>query len=163
MGSHFQIYAGPYLYCSTRTSPLTKEIKLCPHFQCRFHNEDNLMDSKNVFCPQCGRKAEAKTIEVPGLLRDDIDCCQLNEDTNEDLCQYNAQYADSGVQLFIPNVDHIRNFFCSETGEFPVGAALIERETQWLEKRFDTGIARAREIYGNDKVEVRWGILGAYR
>jgi hypothetical protein len=157
-------YVGPYLHCSVRTSPLTKTVKVCPHFKCRFHDPKTPMADQNLFCPQCGRKAEETTVKVEGQLRDDIDSYQLSEDTDERLAQYNGNYPEDGLHLFIPNLEWPREFSIERScGEvLRVRAVLLEQEMSWFENAFKDGIAKAAEIYGADKISVRWGVLGQY-
>jgi len=166
MGMSYRTYVGPYLRCSVRTRPRTKEIKVCPHFKCRFHTEANSMPDGSIFCPQCGRKAEDKIIEVEGEVDEVLDDIDLLEATNERLVPFNCSYPEMGTHLFIsnstkpPGVSLERGDGVGEIREY--NGIIIDQELAAFRKRHAKDLEIAYEHYGEDRVEVCWGLMAAY-
>jgi hypothetical protein len=145
-----------------------KDIKLCTKEGCRFSRDESPMPMSNNFCPQCGSEAEVYEVEVEGYVKSDISPWKLNEETGERLTEFNSEYSEDGVHLFVPNIDWLRPFICERGVENNVGeimrvrAATLEQEMSWLESHFKEDISKALEIYGENKVEIRWGVLGEF-
>lgn len=167
MGAEYRMFIGPYIRCSTRTSPRLKTIKTCTKDTCRFNSADNPMAYENNFCPQCGSPAVSQEIQVEGRVKEDVCPSWVYTEMDESICGFNQEYAEPGVHIFVPNRDGIREFTFSRSDDkvgeiLRVRAVTLEQEMIWLETRFKAELERAREIYGDDKVEVRWGILGEW-
>lgn len=167
MGANYRVYVGPYIRCSTRTKPYKKEIKVCSARGCRFARKDNPMADQNHFCPQCGAAAKVMKVTVKGTTISVIDSYEVLEATNERITEFNAEYQEDGIHLFVPNQSRPRRFVY-ERGDAPCGQILqvqsstLEEETGWLEAAFEDDIAKITEIYGDGKVEICWGVLGEW-
>jgi hypothetical protein len=167
--SSYQTYVGPYLRCSVRTIPVTRTVKVCTKGGCRFGRAEAPMEGKPNFCPQCGSPSKDIEIEVEGRVRDALstEWCYNICEGEERVRPYNNGNSEPGVHLFVPNVDCLREFifdrWSAKVGELQrVRAATLEQDMMWFESHFEREIIRAVEVYGEDKVEVRWGVLGEF-
>jgi hypothetical protein len=155
------IYVGPYIRCTVDQVTPPKEIRSCSSEICHLLLERKEFTEAQRFCTACG--SPAATVTVLDDEQDSVSWWALNEGTNERLCMFNGDYNSPGVHISIPNQDWPRGFNSSlECRELSVQADMIRQETAWFETAFEKGIALARELYGADRVEIRWGVLGRY-
>jgi len=162
MGMSYGHYLGPYLYCTTDQIVPIKTILGCSSDVCDLIKGRREFKRREKFCPECG--SPAAELQVPSVVRDAVYGWALTEATAERICQYNGNNAEPGIHLMIPNQDWPRPFSQDdEVGEvLRVQPELIAKETTWFVVEFEAEIAKAREIYGADRVDVRWGLLGQY-
>lgn len=155
------IYVGPYIYCTVDRVTPTIEIRSCSSEICHLLKERKQFLQNQNFCTACG--SLVANVMVTGQEQDSVSWFALNEATRERLCQFNADYNPPGAHIHIPNTDLIRRFSSSvDSRELRVRAVMIEQEMEWLRIAFKKEIDLALELYGEDRVELRWGILGRY-
>jgi len=166
MGMSYRTYVGPYLWCSVRTRPATKEIRLCARSECRFFRESSPMPSDSNFCPQCGTPAVDKIVEVEGQVEEILSSCDLMEATNENLVPVNNNYADAGVHLFVSNLAKAPGLRLERGGDLgeimQYDGVIIDQELTAFRERHADDLEIVYEHYGEDRVEVRWGVLASY-
>lgn len=168
MGSHYRVFVGPYVRCDVKTSPATREVNTCSDEDCRFRRQGGSIDKDASFCPKCGSPAELVTYEIEGRVRAEVSPGDVVEGGGGALTQFNAENAEDGVHLFVPN-RHWPRKFVFECGGSDVGEIIADvvslsvEETAWFKETFDGAIAFCRQTYGSDKVQVRWGVLGEWR
>jgi len=167
MGMSYRIYVGPYVRCSVRTTTKTKVVTVCSRKTCRFSRQSNPVAVKSNFCPQCGAKTLGKSVKVEGEVQDDISSWSVTEATNDRLCDYGAEYREEGVHLFVPNDKCLRPFHIdadhARFGEvLRVRAATLQQELDWLNAAYEDDLIKVMKIYGEKKVEIRWGVLGEW-
>ena len=168
MSWDYTIYVGPFVECSTKTSPREKTINTCSDKKCRFHRERDSVGKDAEFCSKCGSAAEVITFEVEGEVCDDIGTWTVIEGTKERLTTGGTSNCgdEPGTHLFIPNQDWPRPFtYCRDdpkTGMLldDIPTKVVE-ETAWLMRSFAKEIAFCMETYGEKNVRVRWGVLGS--
>ena len=163
MGRTYSTYVGPYVHCSVRTRPTTVEIKLCTKRGCRFAKQDNPMDKKNNFCPQCGAAAKVKEIKVKGEVDEVLDAYDITEATNERLVEICSAYPIKGVHLFVsnstkaPGITLERGDAVGEIRRYD--GIVIDQELMAFRDRHAKDLEIIYEHYGEDRVEVCWGLL----
>lgn len=166
MGSTYNVYVGPYVKCRVDRITPKRKIRTCSSDICDLvRNRKEFTSEDQHFCNKCG--SPAADLEIDDHERDAISSWLIGDETSERFCAFNREYAKPGIQLFIPNQDWPRPF-CIEkgddlTGEILVARAdLIEKEKVWLQTHFATDMETFRKIYGADRVEILWGVMGQY-
>lgn len=164
MSSHYSAFLGPYVRCSVRTKPSTKKIKLCTKKGCRFAKKSNPMSSDNNFCPQCGSAAKIKEVKLKGEVDDTIDQYDVVMATKERLTEFNGEYGQEGIHLFVsnntksPGTSISRDEGCyGEIKQFDGEA--IDLELEGFKGRHAADLEILYEHYGHDRVKVCWGLL----
>lgn len=164
MGMYYSGFLGPYVRCSVGTKPCTEEIKLCSKRGCRFAKKSNPMDNQNNFCPQCGAPPKVKVVKIKGAVDDVVDQYDAMMATKERLTVFNGEYDQEGIHLFVSNYTKspgIRIGSSEPCGEIrQYNGVEIDKELMAFRDRHDKDLEILYEHYGEDKVEVCWGLLG---
>jgi hypothetical protein len=142
-----------------------KEIKLCPHFKCRFHLENNPMDDRNNFCPQCGREAIVKKVKIKGQVEDAVDSYDVLMEMKERLYEYCSAYPIEGSHIWVSNSAKspgIRLERGDGVGEIKRYTwEIIQQETAAFTKRHAKDLKILHKHYGEDRVTICWGLLAS--
>jgi len=156
------IYVGPYLYCTVDQVKTRIEITSCSSEICHLLKEREKFDEGQKYCTECG--SAAAKVMVDGAEADSVGRWALNEATKERLCMFDdGEFNSPEVHIHIPNQDWSRQFDKSHpTHELRVRAVMIEQEMEWFRIVFKPGIDLAMVLYGADRTEIRWGVLGYY-
>lgn len=168
MGSHYRVHVGPYIRCNVQTSALTKKVNTCSNEECRLRRQAGSVGEDNKFCPKCGAPAEVITAEVEGQLRSDVDSYDVVEGTNERLYQWNGNYSEDGAHLFLPNNTKARGKTYGDDEDCSSGElvtdvpAQIDDDVAWLANAYAEEIALCKGLYGDENVNVCWGVLGGW-
>ncbi len=169
MSWDYTIYVGPFVQCSTRTSPSTKKVTVCANQACPDSARLKELPHGYAHCPKCGSRTATDTVKVEGQVRDDIDPWTVVEGTKERLTTggtSNCRDDNPGTHLFIPNMGGPRNFaWCRDdpkTGLLldDIPTKVVE-ETAWFMREYAKAIDFCKETYGEKNVRVRWGVLGS--
>ena len=166
MGMDYSGFLGPYVRCGVSTKPSTEEIKVCSKKGCRFSKKSNPMDDRNNFCPQCGSAAKIKTITIKGRVDDKIDAYEVMMATKERLTEFNSEYGQEGIHLFVsnstksPGITIGRGEPCGEIKQY--NGVEIDKELMVFRDRHAKDLEILHEHYGEDKVEVVWGLLAEF-
>lgn len=169
MGMRHSLHIGPFIHCTTKTKPRTEEKIVCSLDKKHAQGAD--VNAKKKFCPECAAPTKTITVEIEGK-DNEVDYGDVVDAIGEDvLCEFNGEYADEGVVLYVGNQnrgkerDYRVGGYDSECGEILTGnatdmAKLIEKEVEHLSTSYAEEIAKLRTLYGSENVEVRWGALG---
>jgi len=164
MGMHYTGFLGPYVRCGVLTHPSTKEIKVCSKRGCRFAKKSNPMDDANNFCPQCGSAAKTKEVKDKGQIVDVVDIYDVMMATDERLTEFNSEYGQEGIHLFVSNhikslgIEISRDARCGEIKQY--NGVDIDQELMAFRDRHERDLDILHEHYGEDRVEVCWGLIG---
>ena len=163
MGMNYSGFLGPYVRCGVLTEPLTKEVLVCPKKGCRFSRKGNPMDAGNNFCPQCGAEAKTKTVKIKGEVNEMVDSYIVVMATKERLTEFNGEYGQTGIHIFVSNSTKSpgqrisRDEPCGEIKQY--NGPEIDKEMMAFRDRHAKDLETLHDYYGEDKVEVCWGLL----
>lgn len=169
MSWDYTIYVGPFVQCSTKTSPTMRSTTVCSNTDCADRKSWKALANGFLHCPKCGSKTERAERVVEGRVSADISQWDVVEGTKERLSMggtSNCADPDPGTHLFVPNTGRPRNFtYCRDDPK--TGLLLddipdkIDKDTAWFTQEFAEEIAFCKETYGEENVRVRWGVLGS--
>lgn len=156
MSSHFSVYVGPYARCENTAKKVTRQVRTCPTVTCERHG----MAHSHViaFCATCGGKLERMSIERDGWLVSVGDVYEAFHDRMREIGSSDV------LNLWISNSSkdgHGETYDC-EAGELADGEN-IKTEVAAFKSAFASELGHLRALYGDDKVEVRWGVIGEWR
>lgn len=165
MGSNYYVYVGPYVKCSVDRIVPKRKIRTCSSDICDLVRSRREFGEHQRFCEKCG--SPVTNIEIDDSERDAISSWLIGDETQERFCSFNREYATAGIQIFIPNQDYPRPFLIEKgddlTGEILlVSGGLIEKERAWLQRHFAADMEKFKTIYGADRIEILWGVMGQY-
>lgn len=165
MGMSYSTFVGPYAHCTTLTRPAEKEVKVCPKRGCRFAKIANPMSDENKFCPQCGAVAKVKSVKIKGVVDEVVDAYDVMEATNERLYPH-GNHRTEGEHIFVsnntksPGISLERGDGVGEIKQYD--GVVIDQEISAWRDRHAKDLDILYEHYGEDRVEVRWGLLASY-
>ena len=165
MSSRFRVYAGPYLRCETERVNDPIDTYTCTSEICHTINKPEKLPPYIKACPHC--QSPVDVVKVPGLQRDKVSAPELFFKTEEALALFNGEYSKPGVHTYIPNHDWPRSFVYDkdggETGELlSPDTAMIAEEIKWLEDTYAEQIKAARELYGENNIHIKWGLIAEF-
>lgn len=160
MSIDYEVYVGPYVECKTKTAKITVRNRGCTNPECVNFERPTVHD----FCPACGQQismfemeVEGETPDVDPLMEDDQFCAFLLPICNEGADSISR---DRSVQIFTPNQVEAPGYLFDPKTDMDFRE--MEPETIQAEKTYVEGMeqmARLRDFYGDENVEVKWGIL----
>ena len=155
MGVSYSVHIGPFVRCKKTISRMADHYR-CANPECRNHESVTRYKGMN-FCETCGNEIEMfqKTVKVRGadLLKGD-DLYARSEDWNGEEAIFfpNIEYRSDRGKWRTINLRE--DTVCSEV---PTGAC--ERELAEFNDRFADSLAILRQAYGDENVEVLWGVV----
>ncbi|MGD9726502.1 MAG: hypothetical protein AB7V39_08900 [Nitrospiraceae bacterium] len=159
-----RLYVGPYIRCRTERKPQKITFWGCLSDLCDLIHKKERLAHHIKFCPHCGSPCGDTEVDGPEI--DAVRPDKLYYETDERWAMFNAEYASPAMHIFVPNQDWPRDFVPDSTAVGEVlasaGPNLVTEEIEWLKSTFAEDLKAAHELYGDDKVEVCWGILGEY-
>lgn len=162
MGVSYGYYLGPYARCNNPQVEKKVQRRTCSNDSCK--NSQNHHDSKK-FCSDCG-SAYAKREVLETWPRVDLDCV---EDLDEDLFEACGNYGgiEEDVDHWLPNktmkgITRETHFGRDDLDEIVVKPEMIESEIQSFMTTFIKALKIIREKYGEDNVEIRWGLVTSH-
>jgi hypothetical protein len=165
MGMSMSCFLGPYLVARTKQVEATEYRRSCRNKKCKQY-DDEIYGGGN-FCSLCGKAI----VDVPQKVTEDaIDRHELQEQIDERLyvCPGDDMHdlmRQSDFHLWLPNlsIPKCRDFQLHEnTMFFPISAANIEEEVAAFKKFYAKEIKVLRKAYGEDAIEVKWGVASYY-
>jgi hypothetical protein len=156
MGVDYTAYVGPYIQVHNPPRPSFEEYHTCTTANCS--NQNKPMSSK--FCPVCGGAVTLQSRPCQSPVQLDV-----FSEFNERLCEALSEYKpkDSKNEIFlIGNKQGIpgRSFDPIETcSAVDMTGFNITQETMLFRDMLTAELARLKEIFGEDAVQVKWGIL----
>lgn len=158
MSSKPRLYLGPYLRCRRSLGQVSHKDTVCSNSICARSKGSFGHAHVPSFCPDCGHKVVEKTTTTTDLL-------SIADGVVESVgCRLTDLGRDAGLprefDYFIPN---------KGGGEFePKSPCMLAfdadmekckaKDLQWFYKSFAADLAKVREAYGVDNVEVLWGL-----
>lgn len=159
----YTTYLGPYVLCKTEKVLSTKEISTCSNTSCQQHEQE--VYSRN-FCDRCGHEIKKRQvpIEVDNVDEEDV---RLNL-LDEALCtamgdEFYLWMEEHNTHIWLSNrkIPDVRDLtFDTEEIQFvPIDAKLIAEEVQKFSDFYEKELVILREEYGEENVEVQWGLV----
>lgn len=150
MGMDKQTVIGPYLEILGKLTATEIKIKR----QCPSHPK--LKQDDNKFCGTCGKLIES--VEVP--ITKEVIPCNVIENDDDDLWSPEGMdsilISNNAVEPSIDwddETDETLNLFTPEMDKTRVA------QVEWFNKAYKKDIALLKEKFGDDKVQVRWGLV----
>lgn len=173
MGMKQYYYFGPYLACGLKNSKkITRNVPVnaaCFNPKCKSKHQN----SSFKFCPECGGEIKAGYKEI---IEDSIDMNIIESQIQEKLSNFlsvgnenECGYAmDNKLHIWIVNetVPSLKSDILEYGDEYQympiVNAGMIEKHKSDFLKQFEKEIAKIKEVYGEDQVNLEWGIFYYY-
>lgn len=157
MSVDYTSYVGPYIQVHNPKKPSTEEFHTCPNKKCRNHG----VSIGNKFCEICG--TEIKLVAFPCEKPVDFDIYQEFDDR---VCHAFSEWKPKEYQdyLFVignrkgspgRSFDPIQDSYIEDLTKLNTAEELLA-----FMKMFSKEITRLKEVFGNDAVQVKWGVLG---
>jgi hypothetical protein len=164
MGIDRGIYVGPYVECKVETVQVTKVRKACSNAKC--DNHARIMHA--AFCNVCG--CPVKPVEYTAT-EHSVDQYAMVEAIDEELYSvsgdaYSLWSEENNIHLWKPNTatggreKHLesREDFAYQD----ITPELIALEIASFLAQFTSELDRFRQAYGDDAVQVKWGVIQDY-
>lgn len=166
MGIDYTIFLGAYAECKTHKVDTMTIKRTCENNKCKTYG-DNVYDKNTIFCSFCGSKI--KEIEFPSK-EDAVDRHELSEEVFQNkimtICGdgFHFWMEKNNKHIWISNQKDSKDHFSfdphnCETILRPITADVIEEETAQFKKYFKKELAILNEKYGQENVEVKWGLI----
>lgn len=151
----YHVFVGPYLEVHNPVRPIIKQRPSCPNPKCNLHKKK--ADSK--FCPQCGTKNEPTDYESTGKTEFNI-CDEFKTERLTELRFEGMPKACKDYMYFHSNIDSGAGRTLSDDSEFiPMDVRTPINETNVFETLFAEEIQRIKEVFGEDRVKIKWGVI----
>jgi hypothetical protein len=154
MSCHYHVYVGPYLEVHNPVQDTTTKRQSCPNAKCNNHKK--LVEAN--FCPKCGEKI--KHLDVPSRGRKEFEVYnefkspKIDELRSEDLRDENYMY-------FRPDLGRgtCGRTYYDDCGIFPLAENTPATEMQAFAEKCTEEILRIEQVFGKDKVTIKWGAV----
>lgn len=166
MGVDTNLHIGPYLIVKGEKSEMKKrEVWTCTNTDCETHKANKVYVVSQNFCAECGREIGVKQYEEE--FKTDAHSLILNK--YYELCD-ELSWTDPmgcGGGVFISNhyspFDKERSSGDDDNEEITdLTNVNIKAEIDWFNTKYKTILDIFRKEFGEDSVEVRWGIIEWY-
>lgn len=158
MSTDYNTYVGPYIKVYNPKKPSTKEYHSCTNKKCK--NYEVELSSK--FCDKCGDKIQL--IKVPSSEAIDFDVYEkCNEVIAEVMCEYKPDELKEYNIYISNNRNKYNNSIYDPKYETYAINATVNSLTEDIYKfwmAFDKEIVKLKYVFGDDNVEIKWGVLG---
>lgn len=150
MGASYYVYVGPYIQAYNPEKMGSEEYYGCA--RCK-----QAMSTK--YCPICGSTVILLT--RPNQQRITFDTYKETDDRLSSFSDYSVPSDRKNFTLFEPNKGKFGHRFSGwESQIVDLVDATIKTELERFLQFFDKDIKRLKEVFGNDAVDVKWGIIG---
>jgi hypothetical protein len=159
MGIDYHTYVGPYIQVHNPKRKTTEEYPTCSNEKCAKHKKHSYGDK---FCPDCG--SEIRSISFPCVAPLDFD---VYEEFNDRLTKYFFECCPDEVEDFLCFAGNVngspgKSFYPKqEVYILEVSPSNIPKEIAALEEMYKEEINRLKAVFGNDAVQIKWGVLGS--
>lgn len=163
--SHY-LCLGPYLVCTARLVPSQKTLRSCTNETCDNHKKEYANGGSSFrsagmdFCPKCG--AKVGDVVIP-LQSQNVDYWKMYDVIGESLHIVNRETDRSEKHVWVINNykdlrgEEIVNR--RERKEVWIQPEIVESDLVWFQDKFREEIEKMRQSYGDENVEVRWGLI----
>lgn len=171
MGMKLHYYIGPYLTCGLKNN---KKIPHKRKLNSSCFNKNCKEYCRYIFTKFCSGCGGAVTEGYEETFKDSIDINKVEEQVDGNLSSFlsvggqcECSYAkDNNLHIWTANlnVDAIDEDFNEDDHEYmpTVDGEMIEKHKNAFIKQFEKEIATIKKVYGEDQVEVDWGIFYYY-
>ena len=155
MGVSYYTYVGPYVKVYNPEKASKKEYHSCPNHGC----SNNKKPMSDAYCSKCGTKIERLTFYIQDRTRFDANSEFADgtlRDVYSDFDDHNyMHFVDDGQRDLLHLLMNINNgdFVSDLTDKNP--ATEVEEFKEIRRKE----IARLKEVFGEENVSVRWGVI----
>lgn len=148
MGIDYNTYVGPYLKVKNLPKTSTETYHTCVNKKCDNHKKDLY----SQFCSSCGSKVEEMIRSCENtVFVEPTDSFKLHEITF---------YDSENYDYFIPNDGKLGLWADGRTElEIPIKNNTPENELEKFKSRFKKEISILHKEYGENLIEVKWGVL----
>jgi len=147
-------YIGPYLACRHGNPSGKKSLNSCPNSSCSNHGRSVYEN----FCPQCGSKIT--DVEVAANMEMSLRNEMLDGDRLTDLIMEGDKV--DGMHFFGANISFAPPQYKYDEDrhtEFEICPIAIEELMERFSSVFAAEIEKAKRVYGEGNVQVRFGVV----
>lgn len=155
--AHHTFYVGPYLACQDKEIEVVKKTKKCKSLDCPNFNQTL---SEAIFCPKCGKPLQEEENKYKTWLSfvEDEKWYELEESLDSGEINI-LEYRDADknrivVATDIVRIDEYTTILLSDD-KMPN----FDQEKQQFAERYAKQIEILKSIFGEDKVQVKWGVI----
>lgn len=167
MGIDYTTYLGPHVRCKVTKVPSTEKHRTCSRDSCSQY-EQKVYDKKTKFCVQCGSPIEDRDfpIEVDSVNAYEVRMDLLGEalyDVPGDSFHFWMKENNTHIWLANRRVPGARKFSFTPNQDgiqlVPVTPELIATEITQFSDYYEKELVILRQEYGEENVEVQWGLI----
>lgn len=161
MSSTYYVYCGPFLCCEKTKQKVKEEKEGCVNKKCsNYHDETN----GEKFCSECGTAVSRWHVEVTRSVTDWWEVWGEGEpilwraDVGGKFDNYDLMTVEGSRRKGQPRdfqTDEFSNDVCVNLTD----PAKQANEIAWFKEKFAKAIQQCKDGYGEDKVNVCWGLL----
>lgn len=156
MGSSISIHVGPYMLVKKKSIDKSTTVQECNNTECT-----NLgVAVKTQFCACCGNKVSDRTITIT-TVKNINEILHKKEFTDELVCAFESKTVD----ILIPN-QRVPDGLRIDAYDNSVTEVLFDeratREVLWFFSNYTNVLSAIVKEYGEDNIEVKWGIITYY-
>lgn len=154
MSTEYQLHVGAYLEVYNPEKPSTTEYYACPKRSC----SNFQVKCSTKFCPVCGTAISLVTVPTPVRIKFDVyeECLDnLAEVEGDSLPDEKQDYI-----LFVSNITNGSGISTQGSTLKEVTEKTIKNDLVEFKDIFKGEIIRIKEVFGEDNVKVKWGIIG---
>lgn len=152
------LHVGPYMV--VKGEKIEEEVTTCINIECIVHIRNTSKTGK--YCDECGSPIGLKNVKKEEKLHardfDQLDKC---EEFVDELIYTDPICGKSNI--FISNYtapfDKKGRFMDEDGGDLDLRGINIESEIDWFIKKHEKVINFIKSIFGEDSVEIKWGIV----
>lgn len=161
MGTYYSVHLGPYVVCKNHQITIKATVRSCTNVACSNYGIERY-DAKVMFCDKCGSPIGIISVD---RRRDRIDQYSLSMKFEEMLYNPINQENDD---IWMPNryrpgekEGKVRQYKVEQGGDHivPVSTGMIMDELQEFLGFYKDAIVELRKAYGDENVEVKWGMI----
>lgn len=162
MGLYQSIKLGPYVRTKTQAVDTQEPKRTCSNPLCRKH-EIEVFDRHTSFCPLCGSAVQERQVPVKGLAVSQNEVLELLDGSLMPPCGDGFYHmAKTGTSIWVgnkrvPGLD--RRIEPADATETEITPALIAEEIERFSDFYEKELVILRQEYGDENVEVVWGLL----
>jgi len=166
MGIDYTTYLGPHVRCKVTKVPSTKKIRSCSRETCSQY-EQEIHSNKPGYCIQCGSPIAERDlpIEVDSVIAYEVRMDLLGEslyDVPGDSFHHWQKENNTHIWLANRHVPDARHWSFNPRENIqliPVTPELMATEITQFSDFYEKELTILRQEYGEENVEVHWGLI----
>jgi hypothetical protein len=159
MGIDINTFVGPFVACKNEAADVERTVRCCTNAECHKHKY-NIFDKGTKFCVACGSAIDKVTITVEGQK---VSCGDMVEEFHDDLWVASGEYGfdDKSIDTWISNKGAGKYYDAKrECYAKVIKPEDIEPQIEAFKEKHSAALAKLIEAYGEENVEIKWGVLG---